>query len=125
MFRTPPGNNHAQNPALRNEVREGVPAVRAEAERKSRTRDEVDRVICWLTGYDGAGLRRQIERDVDLEVFFAEAPGIHPNCTLITGVVCGVRVEDVEDPLMRNVRYLDKLIDELARGKKMEKILRQ
>lgn len=94
------------------------------AERKARTRDEVDRVICWLTGYDDAGLRRQIERDIDVETFFAEAPGINPNCTLIKGVVCGVRVEDIEDPLMRNVRYLDKLIDELAKGKAMEKILR-
>lgn len=95
------------------------------AERKNRTQDEVDQIICWLTGYDQAGLQRQIEQDVDFETFFAQAPAIHPNITLIKGVVCGVRVEDIEDPLMRNVRYLDKLIDELAKGKTMEKILRQ
>ena len=94
------------------------------AERKNRTKEEVDQIICWLTGYDGAGLRQQIEQDRDLETFFAEAPAIHPNSSLIKGVVCGVRVEDIEDPLMRKVRYLDKLIDELAKGKAMEKILR-
>ena len=95
------------------------------AEGKNRTKKEVDQVICWLTGYDQAGLRRQIEQEHDLETFFAQAPAIHPNSALIKGVVCGVRVEEIEDPLMRNVRYLDKLIDELAKGKKMEKILRQ
>lgn len=95
------------------------------AERKNRTQAEVDQIICWLTGYDLAELRQQIERQSDLETFFAQAPGLHPNRALITGVVCGVRVEQVEDPLMRNIRYLDKLIDELARGKSMEKILRQ
>ena len=95
------------------------------AQRKNRTQEEVDQIICWLTGYDPAGLRRQIEREVDLETFFAQSPRIHPNSALIKGVVCGVRVEDIEDPLMRNVRYLDKLIDELAKGKALEKILRQ
>ncbi len=95
------------------------------AQRKNRTKDEVDRIICWLTGYDQAGLRRQLERETDFETFFAESPGLHPNSALIKGVVCGVRVEDVEDPLMRKIRYLDKLIDELAKGKAMEKILRQ
>ena len=95
------------------------------AERKNRTKDEVDQIICWLTGYDQAGLQQQIEQENDLETFFAQAPGIHPNCALIKGVVCGVRVEEIEDPLMQKVRYLDKLIDELAKGKKMEKILRQ
>ena len=95
------------------------------AERKNRTRDEVDQVICWLTGYDRAGLRRQIEQENDLEAFFAEAPALHPNVSLIKGVVCGVRIEEIEDPLMRKVRYLDKLIDELAKGRSMEKILRQ
>lgn len=95
------------------------------AQRKNRTKEEVDQVICWLTGYDRAGLRRQVERETDLETFFAQAPGIHPNSALIKGVVCGVRVEEVEDPLMRKIRYLDKLIDELAKGKAMEKILRQ
>ncbi len=94
------------------------------AQRKNRTQEEVDQIICWLTGYDRAGLRQQIERESDLETFFAQSPGIHPNSSLIKGVVCGVRVEEVEDPLMRNIRYLDKLIDELAKGKPMEKILR-
>ena len=95
------------------------------AQRKNRTKEEVDRIICWLTGYDPAGLRRQLEQETDFETFFAQAPGIHPNSALIKGVVCGVRVEEIEDPLMRKVRYLDKLIDELAKGKSMEKILRQ
>lgn len=95
------------------------------AERKHRTREEVDQIICWLTGYDQAGLRQQIEQENDLQTFFSQSPGIHPNSSLIKGVVCGVRVEEVEDPLMRKIRYLDKLIDELAKGKTMEKILRQ
>lgn len=95
------------------------------AERKGRTRDEVDRIICWLTGYSQAGLEGQIERGSDFETFFAEAPAIHPNAPLIKGVVCGVRVEEVEDPLMRKIRYLDKLIDELAKGRPLDKILRQ
>jgi hypothetical protein len=94
------------------------------AERKNRTQAEVDQVICWLTGYDPAGLREQIKVESDFETFFAQSPRLHPNRTLIKGVVCGVRVEDIEDPLMRNVRYLDKLVDELAKGKAMEKILR-
>lgn len=101
------------------------PAYVNKAERKGRTKEEVDQIICWLTGYDRAGLEQQIEAEKDFETFFAQAPEMHPNCSLIQGVVCGVRVEDVEDPLMRKIRYLDKLIDELARGKKMEKILRQ
>jgi len=95
------------------------------AERKNRTKEEVDRIICWLTGYDQAGLQQQIKKENDLETFFAQAPAIHPNSALIKGVVCGVRVEEIEDPLMQKIRYLDKLIDELAKGKKMEKILRQ
>ena len=94
------------------------------AERKGRTRDEVDHVICWLTGYDQAGLQAQIDAGNDFETFFAQAPAMNPNCSLITGVVCGIRVEEIEDLLTRKVRYLDKLIDELARGWKMEKILR-
>ena len=101
------------------------PAYVNKAERKGRTREEVDRVICWLTGYDLAGLRRQVEKRVDIETFFAEAPALHPNAALIQGAVCGVRVEEVEDPLMRKIRQLDKLVDELAKGKAMEKILRQ
>lgn len=95
------------------------------AERKQRTKDEVDRIICWLTGYDAANLQRQIDTSVDFETFFAQAPAMQPNRTLIKGVVCGVRVEDVEEPLMREIRYLDKLIDELAKGKAMDRILRQ
>jgi hypothetical protein len=94
------------------------------AERKNRTRKEVDRVICWLTGYTPAGLRQQIEKDNDVKTFFAEAPAMNPKSSLIKGVVCGVRVEEVDDPLMRKLRYLDKLIDELAKGWAMEKILR-
>ena len=94
------------------------------AVRKNRTKDEVDQIICWLTGYSQAGLKKQIEQMSDFETFFAQAPAIHPNSSLITGVVCGVRVEEVEDPLMQKIRYLDKLIDELARGRAMEKILR-
>lgn len=95
------------------------------AERKNRTKAEVDQIIRWLTGYDQAGLQRQIEQEVDFHTFFAQAPAMNPNCALIKGVVCGVRVEEVDDPLMRKIRYLDKLIDELAKGKVMEKILRQ
>lgn len=95
------------------------------AERKNRTKEEVDQVICWLTGYDRAGLQRQIALAHDFETFFAQAPGIHPNSSLIKGVVCGVRVEEIEDPLMQKIRYLDKLVDELAKGKALDKILRQ
>ena len=94
------------------------------AERKVRTKEEVDEIICWLTGYTKLGLEKQIELQSTFESFFAQAPAIHPNASLIKGVVCGVRVEEVEDPLMRKIRYLDKLIDELAQGKAMEKILR-
>lgn len=96
----------------------------AKAERKGRTRQEVDEIISWLTGYDAQGLARQLDADVDFERFFGEAPAINPSRALIKGVVCGVRVEEVEDPLMREIRYLDKLVDELARGKAMAKILR-
>jgi len=95
------------------------------AERKNRTKKEVDRIISWLTGYDDAGLQQQIEQGNDLATFFAQAPAMHPDRSLITGVVCGVRVEQIDEPLMREIRYLDKLIDELARGKAMDKILRQ
>ncbi len=94
------------------------------AEKKGRTKAEVDEVIAWLTGYAGAQLQRVIDDKTDLEAFFANAPRMNPNVGLIKGVVCGVRVEEIADPLMRNVRYLDKLVDELARGKKMESILR-
>ena len=94
------------------------------AERKGRTKQEVDQVICWLTGYDKAGLQQHLKRETDFETFFTRAPAIHPNSALITGVVCGVRVEEIEDPLMQKIRYLDKLIDELARGKALQSILR-
>lgn len=95
------------------------------AERKNRTKKEVDQIVFWLTGYDQAGLQQQIKRGNDLETFFAQAPAMNPNRLLIKGVVCGVRVEEIEDPLMQKIRYLDKLIDELAKGKAMEKILRR
>lgn len=93
------------------------------AERKNRTKEEVDQIICWLTGYDQAGLEAQIAQENDFETFFAQAPEMHPKRSLIKGVVCGVRVEEIEDPLMQEIRYVDKLIDELAKGKAMEKIL--
>lgn len=94
------------------------------AEAKGRTQAEVDEVIRWLTGYDAAGLRRQLDAAADFETFFAQAPALHPNTALIKGVVCGVRVEAVDDPLMQKIRWLDKLVDELAKGRAMEKILR-
>jgi hypothetical protein len=94
------------------------------AERKNRTKKEVDQILCWLTGYSPANLKRQIEKEIDFRTFFAKAPAFNPKTSLIKGVVCGVRVEDVKDPLMRKIRYLDKLVDELAKGKAMEKILR-
>jgi len=100
------------------------PEYVAKAERKGRTQGEVDEIICWLTGYSQAELESELEIQTDLETFLMEAPQLNPSRTLIKGVVCGVRVEDIEDPTMREIRYLDKLIDELARGKVMEKILR-
>ena len=100
------------------------PEYVAKAERKGRTQGEVDEIICWLTGYSQAELESELEIQTDLETFLMEVPQLNPSRTLIKGVVCGVRVEDIEDPTMREIRYLDKLIDELARGKAMEKILR-
>ena len=94
------------------------------AERKNRTKEEIDQIICWLTGYSQEGLGQQIEQENDFETFFAQAPLMHPNRSLIKGVVCGIRVEEIEDPLMQNIRYMDKLIDELAKGKALGKILR-
>jgi hypothetical protein len=96
----------------------------AKAEKKGQTRQQVDEIIRWLTGYDQAALEAQLAAGTDFERFFAEAPALNPARTAITGTICGVRVETIEDPLMREVRYLDKLVDELARGKAMEKILR-
>jgi hypothetical protein len=94
------------------------------AEKKNRTKDEVNQVICWLTGYDVAGLEKVIADKVDLQMFFAQAPAMNPNANLIKGVICGYRVEEIEDPLMQKIRYMDKLVDELAKGKKMASILR-
>jgi hypothetical protein len=96
----------------------------AKAERKGRTKAEVDEIIRWLTGYSQQGLEAQLKKATDFEGFFAEAPAMNPSRALITGTVCGVRVEEIEEPLMREIRYLDKLIDELATGRPMEKILR-
>jgi hypothetical protein len=95
------------------------------AEKKGRKRQEVDEVICWLTGYSQRALAEQIERKSDFTTFFDEAPALHPNAGKITGTICGVRIEEIEHPLMRNIRYLDKLVDELAKGRPMEKILRK
>ncbi len=95
------------------------------AEKKGRTKAEVDEIICWLTGYTQKGLDAQLKKKTDIEHFIAEAPNLNPQRSLIKGVICGVRVEEIEDPLMREIRYLDKLIDELAKGKAMEKILRE
>ena len=101
------------------------PLYLQKAERKGRSKDEVDRIIGWLTGYDAQQLDRQLRRQSDFETFFAEAPRMHPNAALIEGVDGGVRVEEVEDPLRRKIRCLDKLIDELAKGRALEKILRE
>lgn len=93
-------------------------------EKKGRTKEELDTVIFWLTGYDQKTLQQHIDKKTDFETFFAEAPQINPNVSKITGVICGYRVEEIEDPIMQKVRYMDKLVDELAKGRKMEKILR-
>lgn len=101
------------------------PLYVAKAEKKGRTKSEVDEIICWLTGYSQKALEKQIKKQVTFEAFFAEASKMNPLRRQITGLICGVRVEEIKHPLMREVRYLDKLIDELAKGKKMEKIMRQ
>ena len=100
------------------------PMYVTKAERKGRTKAEVDQIICWLTGYTQKQLDAEIDKQTDFETFFAEAPELNPSRTLITGVICGIRVEDMEQSTMKEIRYLDKLIDELAKGKAMEKILR-
>jgi len=100
------------------------PLLVQKVERKGRTKEEVDTVICWLTGYNEAGLAAQVEKEVDFETFFEDAPQINPNASKIKGVICGVRVENIEDPLMQKIRWLDKLVDEVAKGKTMEKVLR-
>ena len=101
------------------------PHYLAKAKRKGRKQSEVDALISWLTGYGAKELKEQLERRVDFETFFAEAPQLHPARNLITGVICGVRIEDIQEPLMREIRYLDKLVDELAKGRPMEKIFRR
>ncbi len=100
------------------------PLYVTKVERKGRTRDELHAVLAWLTGYDEAGLRRAVDSGVDLETFFAQAPAMNPDATLITGVICGYRVEEIGDPLLQQIRWMDKLVDELARGKKLASILR-
>ena len=101
------------------------PLYLAKVEKKGRTKEELDTVICWLTGYDKRSLQKQIDKHSDFETFFKEAPKLNPNVSMITGVICGYRVEDIEDKLMQKVRYLDKLVDELAKGRAMEKVLRK
>ena len=100
------------------------PLLVNKAERKGRTKDEVDAAICWLTGYDEQGLQSQLDQAVDQRTFYGKAPQINPNANKITVVVCGVRVENITDPLMQQMRWLDKLVDELAKGKALEKVLR-
>lgn len=95
------------------------------AEKKGRTREDVDTIICWLTGHDQKSLQQQLDEKTDFETFFGQAPQINPNVSKVTGVICGYRVEEIKDELMQKIRYLDKLIDELAKGKAMEKILRK
>ncbi len=102
-----------------------IPHYIKKAERKGRTKEEVDEIIHWLTGYSQDELEKQLDLQVDFETFFEEAPKMNPSRTMIKGVICGVRVEEIEEPLMQEIRYMDKLIDELARGKAMEKILRR
>lgn len=122
---TKPARAPAEPRVFRMSFASVYPLYVQKAEKKGRTRAEVDEVIAWLTGYGGKALQRVLDAKVDLATFFAEAPRMNPNARLIEGVVCGVRVEDVADPLMQKIRYLDKLVDELAKGRKMEKILRQ
>jgi hypothetical protein len=101
------------------------PLYITKAENKGRTKSEVDEIICWLTGYSQETLETQLEKQINLETFFTEAPRLNPSRRLITGVICGIRVEDIKEPTMQEIRYLDKLIDELAKGRAMEKILRK
>lgn len=101
------------------------PLYLQKAQKKNRTKEEVDEIICWLTGYSLEKLENQITKNVDFETFFKESPKLNPNCKLIKGTICGIRVEEIKDPLMQKIRYLDKLIDELAKNKSMDKILRK
>ena len=118
-------STHGKTPDLHNELRKRLPTLHCESREKGRTKAEVDQVISWLTGYGQKQLETQLEKQTDFETFFAKAPKINPSRALIKGVVCGVRVEDIKEPTMREIRYLDKLIDELAQGKTMDKILRK
>lgn len=118
-------NDKSKNRVFGMKFADVYPLYIQKAERKNRTKEEVDQIICWLTGYNHAELQQQVEQGTDFATFFAQAPAMNPNTSLIKGVVCGVRVEEIEDPLMQKIRYLDKLIDELAKGKAMAKILRQ
>ena len=115
----------AEHPVYRMAFAKVYPLLVQKAERKGRTKAEVDEVIFWLTGYDETGLQSQLDKGVDMATFYAEAPSMNPHRDLIKGVVCGIRVENVEDPLMKQIRQLDKLVDELAKGKEMDKILRK
>ena len=115
----------AEHPVYRMAFAKVYPLLVQKAERKGRTKAEVDEVIFWLTGYDETGLQSQLDKGVDLATFYAEAPSMNPHRDLIKGVVCGVRVETIEDSLMKSIRQLDKLVDELAKGKSMEKVLRK
>lgn len=117
------GINMENNKVFAMKLSRIYPLLVSKAEKKNRTKQEVDAVIRWLTGYDQAGLERQLQRDVDYGTFFEEAPCMNPKCSLIKGSICRVRVEQIEDPLMQKIRYLDKLVDELAKGKPLEKIL--
>ena len=115
----------AEHPVYRMAFAKVYPLLVQKAERKRRTKAEVDEVIFWLTGYDEAGLQSQLDKGVDMATFYAEAPLMNPHRDLIKGVVCGIRVETIEDPLMKSIRQLDKLVDELAKGKSMDKIIRK
>ena len=117
-------NNNSNQRVFGMRFADVYPLYVKKAERKNRTKEEVDQIILWLTGYTQAGLQQQIKKGNTFETFFDQAPDFNPNSALIKGVVCGVRVEEIEDRLMQKIRYLDKLIDELAKGKAMEKILR-
>lgn len=114
-----------KNKIYRMKLSKIYPLLVQKAEKKNRTKQEVNEIIFWLTGYDEAGLEKQLNDDVDYGIFFEEAPCMNPNCTQIMGSVCGVKVEEIEDPLMQKIRYLDKLIDELAKGWPMERIMRK
>lgn len=117
-------NTPSKHPIYKMSLAKIYPLLVAKAERKNRTKSEVDEIIRWLTGYSQKALKKQIEKPVDYETFFAEAPHLNPARKTITGMICGVRVEEIKEPTMQEIRYLDKLIDELAKGRPMEKILR-